>query len=392
MRFLFVIQGEGRGHMTQAMAMYQMLTRRGHEVCDVVVGTSDRREIPKFFNQEIQCPIHRIQSPNFVTDSKQKSIQLWATIRQNLQQTSIFYSSLLQLKKLVDERHPDIILNFYDLLAGLYNGLYRPDVHFMTIGHQYLIAHPDFPFAPGSPVSKLLFKLATKLTAWGTKDQIALSFRPYAEEKSMTAIRIWPPLLRTKIKNMVPSKGDFFLTYLVNPGYAVEVKAWAEANPDIHIAAFWDQKDQTAPYQPLPNLCFYPLDETLFLEKMASCKALACTAGFESVCEAMYLGKPVMMVPVAGQYEQACNAVDAVISGAGMTSNFFDFTAFKNFLDQRDETTFAKSTFYQWLDKQDSLVDNWLNSYEIEHDKNVTRWDVYNGEIPQLAPTNRGDL
>lgn len=364
MRFLFVVQGEGRGHMTQAMAMYQLLTKRGHEVSDVVIGTSNQREIPGFFHQQILCPIHRIQSPNFVTDSKQKSIRLWATILHNLQQTSTFHNSLLQLKALVEERQPDIILNFYDLLAGLYNGLFRPDVHFMTIGHQYLIAHPDFPFAKGAPFSKLLFRLATKLTAWGASDQIALSFRPYAKERTPAAIRIWPPLLRAKIKGAVPTKGDFFLTYLVNPGYADDVKTWAKANPDVYIEAFWDQKGQNDPQRPLPNLCFYPLDESLFLEKMAACKALACTAGFESVCEAMYLGKPVMMVPVAGQYEQACNAADAVISGAGMASNFFDFTAFKKYLNENGEKMATGPSFRHWLDKQESFVDSWLDSLE----------------------------
>ena len=58
---------------------------------------------------------------------------------------------------------------------------------------------------------------------------------------------------------------------------------------------------------------------------MAACKGLICTAGFESVCEAMYLGKPVVMVPVAGQYEQACNALDGEHSGAGKKADFFDF-------------------------------------------------------------------
>lgn len=42
---------------------------------------------------------------------------------------------------------------------------------------------------------------------------------------------------------------------------------------------------------------------------MAGCKAYASTAGFESVCEAMYLGKPILMVPA--HIEQDCNAYDA---------------------------------------------------------------------------------
>lgn len=55
---------------------------------------------------------------------------------------------------------------------------------------------------------------------------------------------------------------------------------------------------------------------------MAGCKAYASTAGFESICEAMYLGKPVLMVPA--HIEQDCNAYDAMKAGAGIISDSFD--------------------------------------------------------------------
>ena len=44
MRFLFVIQGEGRGHLTQAISLAQLLQAAGHEVIRAMVGLADRRE------------------------------------------------------------------------------------------------------------------------------------------------------------------------------------------------------------------------------------------------------------------------------------------------------------------------------------------------------------
>lgn len=38
MKFLFIVQGEGRGHFTQALAMEEMLLRNGHEVVEILVG------------------------------------------------------------------------------------------------------------------------------------------------------------------------------------------------------------------------------------------------------------------------------------------------------------------------------------------------------------------
>lgn len=64
------------------------------------------------------------------------------------------------------------------------------------------------------------------------------------------------------------------------------------------------------------HLSFHQIDDVKFLNRMAGCRAYASTAGFESICEAMYLGKPVLMVPA--HIEQDCNAYDAYRSGAGI--------------------------------------------------------------------------
>jgi len=48
MRFLFVVQGEGRGHMTQAISLRQMLEGQGHHVCAVCVGRGTEARVRNF--------------------------------------------------------------------------------------------------------------------------------------------------------------------------------------------------------------------------------------------------------------------------------------------------------------------------------------------------------
>ena len=36
MKFLFIVQGEGRGHLTQAITLEEILRRNGHEVVEVL--------------------------------------------------------------------------------------------------------------------------------------------------------------------------------------------------------------------------------------------------------------------------------------------------------------------------------------------------------------------
>jgi hypothetical protein len=56
---------------------------------------------------------------------------------------------------------------------------------------------------------------------------------------------------------------------------------------------------------------------------MAGARAVACTAGFESVSEAAYLGKPLLLVPVENHVEQYVNACDAEAAGIGLRDEAF---------------------------------------------------------------------
>lgn len=366
MKFLFIVQGEGRGHMTQAISLAQILESRGFELCGVCVGKSNRREIPDFFKQKINAPIILFDSPNFVTDKQNKGIKLGRTIFQNLMKSGKFRKSLKQIHQVVSETKPDIILNFYDILGGIYNFLYKPQSQFWTIGHQYLINHSDFAYPKGHHLEKLLFQLNTKITSLGSQKQLALSFRPL-DPSQVQNTHVLPPLLRKELRKLVPTNGNFYLTYMVNPGYGEEILLFAKANPNINIVAFWDKKGTPDLITPLKNARFYQVNDVLFLEKMAQCRALICTAGFESVCEAMYLGKPVMMIPVKGQYEQQCNALDAICSQAGISSDKYDFLKMESFLNSgKYQPTDPK----QWMDSfEDGFLRILENSFSIPERK-----------------------
>jgi uncharacterized protein (TIGR00661 family) len=375
-RFLFIVQGEGRGHMTQAISFAKMMETSGHTLLGVVIGKSKRRAVPEFFTREIKAPIHLVDSPNFETDQAEKRVSIKKTLVKNSLKLNTFRKSLLQINQIVKNKQPDVILNFYDLLGGLYNFIFRPKAQFWVIGHQYLIHHPEFRFAPNRPLDKLLFKLNTALTALGAVEKLALSFLPKNELPNL-GIRVVPPLLRPEVKKQTPSQGDFILAYMVNPGYSEEVIFFAKANPSLRIKAYWDKKEAAETEHPLPNLSFHRVNDQTFLEDMSACQALVCTAGFESVCEAMYLGKPVMVIPVAGQYEQACNALDAVDSGAGIASEDFDFGKLKNVQKKDAEAS------WEYL--------NWVNSWplifrEITIENLVQRSDDLETFHPHATP------
>lgn len=350
LRYIFLVQGEGRGHMTQAIALNEMLIEAGHEVSAVFIGKSKRREIPAYFKNAFECPVHLLRSPNFITDPDNKSIKIGETIFKNALRGPIFLRELLKIKKAVREHKPHVIINFYDILGGFYNLILGSSTKMVAISHQFLADHPDFPFAKGTKWDKRAYLLLNTLTGYGSVKRLCLSFRLYAPFKNLVIV---PPLLRSETKRVAQTQGDYIHGYMVNDGYSEEVIRWHEQHPDVPLYFFWDKRNVQKETVIDDNLTFHTLDDQLFLQKMAASRAYVSTAGFESICEAMYLGKPLMMVPVAGQYEQACNAEDAKLSGAGISAATFDLTLLLNYLPQHKDISL---TFRAWADKAEAII------------------------------------
>ena len=66
MKLLLTVQGEGRGHMTQALAVQQWCRRHGHQVVGVLAGAHRNRSWPDFFERGFATPVTRLTSPGFV--------------------------------------------------------------------------------------------------------------------------------------------------------------------------------------------------------------------------------------------------------------------------------------------------------------------------------------
>ena len=73
------------------------------------------------------------------------------------------------------------------------------------------------------------------------------------------------------------------------------------------------------------NLNFRPLGRESFVQALAGCEGVISNAGFELASEALSLGKKLLLKPVAGQFEQASNALTLEIMGV-ITSYSIHYT------------------------------------------------------------------
>lgn len=357
MRVLFIVQGEGRGHLTQAISAAQLLRTAGHQVIGAWVNVAEGRPVPDFFRAQFNEPITAVKGPLLVYNPDTNALDLGTTIRLVLSNLKGFYRSLQQLRAAIDEHKPDVVVNFFELMGGLTYGMFRPPVPMVCLGHQCMALHPIFPFPAGQWLNRLLFKGLVRLNAWGAIQRIGLSFdeQPDVPHRRLQVI---PPLLRRELTDRKPTiaqpaNSGFILAYTTQPGLLTEVLKAHQQQPGLPIRYFYSLTTKSE--EKYDNtLSLYRIDGQRYLGAMQRCRAVLTTAGFESVCEALYLGKPVLMMPQPRHYEQACNALDGQRAGAGVADKTFNLNHLLNYIPLHDER--ASIRFRAWHAKGESRL------------------------------------
>jgi uncharacterized protein (TIGR00661 family) len=351
MRIAFVVQGEGRGHMTQALAMKAMLERNGHQIVGVLVGQSSVRSIPNFFLDKLGKVPTVFPSPNFITDASQKGIRVGYSIWKNLGLAGRFIKSLHIIEKQLIKWDAELVINFYEPLMGLYSFLGFKKIPMVAIAHQYVYLHKAFQFPKAGAMQRRALTTFTKITSAGALMKLAISLYPMVGK--VEGIEIVPPLLRSQLFALQPRQGDYYLVYLLNTGYIDEILDFHRKYPKVKLHCFTDRKEVRDEMVIDDTLTFHQLSDEKFLRLMAGARGLVSTAGFESIAEAMYLGKPCLMVPVQGHWEQMSNALDAVKIGAGIHDTRFNI---ERLVGHMELTPKDYSGYRAWVDSSEERI------------------------------------
>jgi uncharacterized protein (TIGR00661 family) len=307
--------------MTQALAVRQMLCRSGHELVGAVIGTNGTRPVPPYVAQGLSTDVIALPSPGFVLRHG-RGVDMPGTVRRAVTGSFTWRSSIRALRRIVHDTRPDVILNFFEPLTALAqtsSGLAAPVV---SVAHQHMIGHPAHRSSMAGWAGQKVLQLYGDIVA-GRSWKLALSLYP-AHDLPDRRIMVSPPLLRRQIFDMRSTEGDFYLVYLLNHGYHEEIRRWHVRNPGTRLRCFYDRPGAPVVERVDANLTFHRLDGERFLQYMAQCRALVSTAGFESVSEAAWFGKPMLLVPVEGHAEQRWNARDAQQAGLACTTSRFD--------------------------------------------------------------------
>lgn len=255
------------------------------------------------------------------------------------------YARLIRrLDEIVRAARPDVIINFFEPIAAFYTLTRRQRPPVVAVGHQFMFQHPGYVRTP--QLWKQLFSMRIYTWLLGARaTKLALSLYE-APDLPARRIVVGPPILRRQLFGLQPSvNGNFTLIYLLNHGYADQIIRWSDAHPQTRLHCFYDKPDAPAEFQHSSALTFHKLDGEKFLKMMADCRNVVCTAGFESVSEAAWLGKPLFLVPVENHVEQQVNAIDAQQFGIGLADRTFNLDRLAELPDR-----LPTEKFRAWMD------------------------------------------
>ena len=276
MKILYAIQGTGNGHISRARDIIPELMQKG-EVDILISGTEAEVELP--------FPVkYRFHGLSFVF-GKNGGIDLLATYRKG------------NIKRLYDEIQMlpvddyDLIINDFEPVSAWACKLSNKQC--IGLSHQGAVVNKKAP----KPVKKdVVGKAILKFYAPVTM-QFGFHFENYD-------VNIFTPVIRNEIRNMPPLTLEHYTVYL--PAYSDNriLKILTQI-PGIYWHVF--SKNAKEKYV-RDNIEVHPINNSFFIQSLATCTGVLCGAGFETPAEALFLNKKLLVLPMKGQYEQQCNA------------------------------------------------------------------------------------
>lgn len=289
-RIVYGVSGEGSGHSSRARVVLEHLAAAGHTV---KVVTYDRgiRNLGNDFDLFETTGLHIASVNNRVSPLK--------TLTTNLQQLPEGHKKLRELKATVFKGFaPEAVITDFEPMTAYLAHHY--DIPLITIDNQHRLRYMAYDYPPAMKNDRNL--ALGIIRAMVPKPDVSLVTTFYFGALKNRRTFLFPPLLRKQVLDLKSTNEGHILVYLTS-GFESFVELLASFPRERFVV--YGQGDRGVQ----GNLTFKAPSTDGFLKDLAACKGVMATAGFTLITEALHLKKPYLALPMAGQFEQAINAV-----------------------------------------------------------------------------------
>jgi uncharacterized protein (TIGR00661 family) len=296
MRILYGVVGEGMGHATRSGVVLDHLTR--HHDVHVVVSGRARDYLAKRFEN-----VHGIWGLSIVYEGN--SVRKLGTLLENLKgAVRGFPENIRAYFELVDDFKPDVVVSDFESFSYLYATNHLLPV--ISLDNMQVInrAKHEPELLAGHEAEFQLTKSIVKAKLPNCFHYLITTFfYPELRKERTTLV---PSILRPEIVRAKAEAGEHLLVYQTSTTNVELVEALKQSGLPCRVYGVRrgieaDQVEQ--------NLTFRPFSEAGFIDDLRTARAVVAGGGYTLMSEAVYLGKPVLSLPVQGQFEQTLNAL-----------------------------------------------------------------------------------
>lgn len=323
MRILYGVTGEGLGHAMRSRVIAQHLHARGHEVKLVASGRA-HEYLRRYFPD-----VERI--PGFAMTYRDGEMSRRRTIGRTLRAIKpAVRESIAMYRGAISGFQPDACISDFDSFSHVFGRLFARPV--ISLDHQHVIDRCEHPTSVKDrlPTDFALTKAFVRAKMPGCAHYVVTSFyRPPAKARCKDKTTVVGPILRPEVMALEPTLGEHVLVYQTAVA-TDELVAALRAIPSVPFVVY--AREGAGELGNVSNISFRAFDEHRFLADLASARAVICNGGYTLMSEALYLGKPVLSLPLRHQGEQELNAAYLQALGLGLAMRRLDFSALRAFV------------------------------------------------------------
>jgi len=287
-KIYYAINGEGRGHAGRSIAIIEKLASLGNDVEIFTSGQGYELLKNKGFK------IHEIPKISFVIENNK--INFIKTLISLIK--FLFFTNFKHIEDYVKLNKPNIIItDFEPLLSKI---AYKYNIKLISIHNQ----HKFFVELPKHFPLKLKWyqfavRLFIKFFIINPKAKLVTTFHEFPIKDNLIAIG---PIIRQELKKAKRTHENFIVVYPQNPTHNFILPVLKNIKSERFVI-FCDDKSIKS-----DNFEYRNIDSKDFADHLLRCKAIICSAGNQTICEASYFNKKCLAVPIPGQSEQEINA------------------------------------------------------------------------------------
>lgn len=298
MRILYGVVGEGMGHAMRSAVLLQHLVAQGHELRIVVSGRAadylEKRQLGK---------VTRITGLTMVYEDN--IVRKMKTALANLKSVIDVPDNFRSYLELTRTFIPDIVIS--DFESWTYWFARGQKIPVLSVDNMQIIprCHHEESVLRDEMGSFLLAKSIVRAKLARCNAYLITTFFYPRIKRVRTTLH--PPILRDVIldaKARVHS-GEHVLVYQSGTSHESLVDALKDVDAPFRV---YGLKRGIESDVVDGNVTHRPFSETTFIDDLATAKAVVAGGGFTLMGEAVYLGKPMLSVPLVGQFEQVLNA------------------------------------------------------------------------------------